>query len=52
MGIPLKQAIEVGKYVMARLGGNATYDYVEPFRCNLECVGCGKTVSEDILKRP
>jgi hopanoid biosynthesis associated radical SAM protein HpnH len=57
MGIPLKQAIEVGKYVVKqKLSGNDRYPLVlmlEPlFRCNLECNGCGKIqYPEDILKK-
>jgi hopanoid biosynthesis associated radical SAM protein HpnH len=47
MGIPLKQAIAVGKYIAAqRLRRRERYPLVlmlEPlFRCNLECAGCGK----------
>ena len=47
MGIPLKQAIAVGKYIAAqKLRGRERYPLVlmlEPlFRCNLECAGCGK----------
>lgn len=47
MGIPLKQAIAVGRYIVAqRLRGRTRYPLVlmlEPlFRCNLECAGCGK----------
>lgn len=47
MGIPLRQQIRVGAYVMKqRLKGNARYPLVlmlEPlFRCNLACAGCGK----------
>ncbi|MEZ5933838.1 MAG: adenosyl-hopene transferase HpnH [Alphaproteobacteria bacterium] len=47
MGIPLRQQIRVGAYVMRqRLKGNARYPLVlmlEPlFRCNLACAGCGK----------
>ena len=57
MGIPLKQAMEVGKYVMKqKLSGNERYPLVlmlEPlFRCNLECAGCGKIqYPEEILKK-
>ncbi len=57
MGIPLKQAMEVGKYVMKqRLSGTKRYPLVlmlEPlFRCNLECSGCGKIqFPEEILKK-
>lgn len=47
MGIPLRQQISVGAYVMKqRLKGNKRYPLVlmlEPlFRCNLACSGCGK----------
>ena len=47
MGIPLRQQVRVGAYVMKqRLKGNARYPLVlmlEPlFRCNLACAGCGK----------
>ena len=47
MSIPLKQAIKVGTYVMRqKLKGREQYPLVlmlEPlFRCNLECIGCGK----------
>ncbi len=47
MGIPLRQQISVGAYVMKqRLKGQKRYPLVlmlEPlFRCNLACAGCGK----------
>ncbi|MEM7044576.1 MAG: adenosyl-hopene transferase HpnH [Pseudomonadota bacterium] len=47
MGIPLRQQIRVGAYVMKqRLQGTKRYPLVlmlEPlFRCNLACAGCGK----------
>ncbi|MGI9500642.1 MAG: adenosyl-hopene transferase HpnH [Geminicoccaceae bacterium] len=47
MGIPLRQQISVGAYVMKqRFKGNKRYPLVlmlEPlFRCNLACAGCGK----------
>jgi hopanoid biosynthesis associated radical SAM protein HpnH len=47
MGIELKQAFEIGKYLVTqRLKGNKKYPLVlmlEPlFRCNLACSGCGK----------
>src|SRR5579863_5470780 len=57
MAIPLRQAMAVGKYVVAqKLKGNKHYPLVlmlEPlFRCNLECMGCGKIqYPEDILKK-
>lgn len=57
MAIPVKQAITVGKYIMKqKLRGNRRYPLVtmlEPlFRCNLECIGCGKIqYPEEILKK-
>jgi hopanoid biosynthesis associated radical SAM protein HpnH len=47
MAVQLKQALEIGKYVVAqRLKGNKQFPLVlmlEPlFRCNLACTGCGK----------
>jgi len=47
MSIPLKQAVKIGTYVMRqKLKGRERYPLVlmlEPlFRCNLECIGCGK----------
>jgi len=57
MGIPLKQAIAVGKYIVAqKLRGRKRYPLVlmlEPlFRCNLECSGCGKIQHpEETLRR-
>lgn len=47
MAIPIQQAIEVGKYLLAqRLMGRKRFPLVlmlEPlFRCNLACSGCGK----------
>ena len=47
MGIPLKQVIRVGAYVVRQhLAGRKRYPLVlmlEPlFRCNLACAGCGK----------
>ena len=47
MGIPLRQAVRVGAYVMKQhLSGRKRYPLVlmlEPlFRCNLACAGCGK----------
>lgn len=47
MAVNLKQAIEVGKYLMMqRLTGRKRFPLVlmlEPlFRCNLACTGCGK----------
>ena len=57
MAIPLKQAVMVGKYVMKqKIMGKKRYPLVmmlEPlFRCNLECMGCGKIqYPEEILKK-
>jgi hopanoid biosynthesis associated radical SAM protein HpnH len=47
MGIPIKQAVEIGSYlVKQRLMGRKHFPLVlmlEPlFRCNLACTGCGK----------
>ncbi len=47
MGIPLKQAVEIGAYlVKQRIQGRKHFPLVlmlEPlFRCNLACTGCGK----------
>lgn len=47
MGVPLKQQVEVGAYVLKqKLLGRKRYPLVlmlEPlFRCNLACAGCGK----------
>ena len=47
MGIPLRQAISIGAYVLGQhLRGRKRYPLVlmlEPlFRCNLACAGCGK----------
>ena len=47
MGIPLRQKISVGAYVVRQtLSGRKRYPLVlmlEPlFRCNLACAGCGK----------
>jgi len=57
MAIPLKQAVAVGKYIMKQqLLRTKRYPLVtmlEPlFRCNLECVGCGKIqYPEEVLKQ-
>ncbi len=57
MGIPMRQQIAVGAYVVKqRLKGRARYPLVlmlEPlFRCNLACAGCGKIdYPEAILNR-
>jgi hopanoid biosynthesis associated radical SAM protein HpnH len=47
MGIPLGQAVAVGRYILSQhLRGQKRYPLVlmlEPlFRCNLACAGCGK----------
>jgi hopanoid biosynthesis associated radical SAM protein HpnH len=47
LGVPLRQAVRVGAYVVRQhLAGNRRYPLVlmlEPlFRCNLACAGCGK----------
>ena len=55
MGVPLRQALVVAKYLMAqKLRGKKRFPLVlmlEPlYRCNLECEGCGKIQHpEDIL---
>ena len=57
MGIPLKQALVVGKYILEqKLRKRKRYPLVlmlEPlFRCNLECAGCGKIQHpESILQK-
>lgn len=57
MGVPVKQAMVVGNYIMKnKLKRNKRYPLVlmlEPlFRCNLECAGCGKIQHpEEILKK-
>lgn len=57
MSIPLKQVAKVGTYVMKqKLLGNKRFPLVlmlEPlYRCNLECVGCGKIQHpEEILQK-
>jgi len=57
MGVPLRQQISVGLYVLGqRLRGNTRYPLVlmlEPlFRCNLACAGCGKIdYPEEILDK-
>ncbi len=57
MGIPLKQAVAVGKYILEQqLRRRTRYPLVlmlEPlFRCNLECAGCGKIQHpESILQK-
>ncbi|MEN0074120.1 MAG: hopanoid biosynthesis associated radical SAM protein HpnH, partial [Paracraurococcus sp.] len=47
MGIPLRQQIKVGAYILRQhLAGRKRYPLVlmlEPlFKCNLACAGCGK----------
>ena len=57
MAIPIRQALKVGFYLFKqKLKGRKRYPLVlmlEPlFRCNLECVGCGKIQkTNDILKK-
>src|ERR1043166_5315537 len=57
MPIPMKQVMKVGAYVMKqKLKGNKKFPLVlmlEPlYRCNLECVGCGKIQHPvEILKK-
>jgi hopanoid biosynthesis associated radical SAM protein HpnH len=54
MGIPLRQQIKVGAYVLRQhLSGRKRYPLVlmlEPlFRCNLACAGCGKIDYPDAI---
>ncbi|MBV9078630.1 MAG: adenosyl-hopene transferase HpnH [Methylobacteriaceae bacterium] len=54
MGIPLRQIMTVGSYVVRQhLKGNKRYPLVlmmEPlFRCNLACAGCGKIDYPDAI---
>ena len=57
MAIPIKQALKVGFYIFKqKISGRKKYPLVlmlEPlFRCNLECVGCGKIQKpNEILKQ-
>ena len=57
MAIPIRQALKVGFYLFKqKLKRRKRYPLVlmlEPlFRCNLECVGCGKIQkTNDILKK-
>ncbi|MEC7640683.1 MAG: adenosyl-hopene transferase HpnH [Nitrospinota bacterium] len=57
MAIPLKQALKVGYYLFKqKIVGRRRYPLVmmlEPlFRCNLECIGCGKIQkTQEILKK-
>ena len=57
MGIPLRQQIRVGAYILKqRLLGRDSYPLVlmlEPlFRCNLACAGCGKIDYPDADPEP
>ena len=54
MGIPLRQQIKVGAYILKQhLAGQKRYPLVlmlEPlFRCNLACAGCGKIDYPDAI---
>lgn len=57
MAVPLKQAIKIGFYIFKqKITGHKRYPLVlmlEPlFRCNLECLGCGKIQKpNEILKK-
>lgn len=57
MAVPLKQALKVGMYIFKqKLAKRKRYPLVlmlEPlFRCNLECLGCGKIQkTNEILKK-
>jgi hopanoid biosynthesis associated radical SAM protein HpnH len=57
MGVPLRQQIKLGLYVLGkRLRGETRYPLVlmlEPlFKCNLACAGCGKIdYPDDILNK-
>ena len=56
MGIPLKQAVAVGRYIAEqKLRRRKRYPLVlmlEPlFRCNLECMGCGKIQHPESILR-
>jgi hopanoid biosynthesis associated radical SAM protein HpnH len=57
MSVPLMQALKIGSYVFRqKLKGKKRYPLVmmlEPlFRCNLECIGCGKIQKpNEILKK-
>jgi hopanoid biosynthesis associated radical SAM protein HpnH len=57
MAIPMKQAIAVGRYILKhKLRRTERYPLVtmlEPlFRCNLECIGCGKIqYPEEVLRQ-
>ncbi len=54
MAVSLRQTAAVGSYILRqRLAGRKRYPLVlmlEPlFRCNLECVGCGKIDYPDAI---
>ncbi len=57
MAVPLRQALTIGYYLFRqKLKGRKKFPLVlmlEPlFRCNLECVGCGKIQKpNEILKQ-
>jgi len=57
MSVPLMQALKIGAYLFRqKIKGNERYPLVmmlEPlFRCNLECIGCGKIQKpNEILKQ-
>lgn len=57
MAIPMKQAIAVGRYILKhkllRTERFPLVTMLEPlFRCNLECIGCGKIqYPEEVLRR-
>ena len=57
MGVPIRQVLKVGFYIMKqKMKGEKRFPLVlmlEPlFRCNLECIGCGKIQKpNEILKR-
>lgn len=56
MGVPLKQQVAVGSYILRqKMAGNKRYPLVlmlEPlFQCNLECAGCGKIAYPDEILR-
>ncbi len=57
MAIPIRQALKIGFYIMQqKMKGRKRYPLVfmlEPlFRCNLECIGCGKIQKpNEILKQ-
>ena len=57
MPVPVFQALKIGSYIFRqKMKGNKRYPLVmmlEPlFRCNLECIGCGKIQKpNEILKQ-